>query len=46
MGWVKGGVYRALDEPCKAYFPHTFGLNFPDFLSALLSALLNCRKIS
>ena len=28
------GVYRALDEPCKAYFPHTFGLNFPDFFSA------------
>ena len=24
-------VYRALDEPCKAYFPHTFGLIFPDF---------------
>ena len=29
VGWR--GVYRALDEPCKAYFPHTFGLNFPDF---------------
>ena len=33
--WVGSrGVYRALDEPCKAYFPHTFGLNFPDFFSA------------
>ena len=32
VGWR--GVYRALDEPCKAYFPHTFGLNFPDFFSA------------
>ena len=31
--WVGSrGVYRALDEPCKAYFPHTFGLKFPDFL--------------
>ena len=30
--WVGSrGVYRALDEPCKAYFPHTFGLKFPDF---------------
>ena len=33
--WVGSrGVYRALDEPCKAYFPHTFGLKFPDFNSA------------
>ena len=41
--WVGSrGVYRALDEPCKAYFPHTFGLKFPDFLSALF----NCRQIS
>ena len=24
-------VYRALEEPCKAYFPHTFGLKLPDF---------------
>ena len=33
--WVGSrGVYRALDEPCKAYFPHTFGLKFPDFFSA------------
>ena len=30
MGWVKG-VYRALDELCKAYFPHTFGLTFGTF---------------
>ena len=30
MGWVKG-VYRALEEPCKAYFPHMFGLKLPDF---------------
>ena len=30
MGWVKG-VYRALDEPCKAYFQHTFGQKFPGF---------------
>ena len=30
--WVESrGVYRALDEPCKAYFPHDFGLTFPDF---------------
>ena len=29
--WVGSrGLYRALDEPCKAYFPHTFGLNFPE----------------
>ena len=28
------GLYRALDEPCKAYFPHTFGLKFPEFFSA------------
>ena len=33
VGWR--GVYRALDEPCKAYFPHTFGLNFPDFFFGL-----------
>ena len=33
--WVGSrGVYRALDEPCKAHFPHTFGLKFPDFFSA------------
>ena len=33
--WVGSrGVYRALDEPCKAYFPHTFGLKFPDFFPA------------
>ena len=33
--WVGSrGVYRTLDEPCKAYFPHTFGLKFPDFFSA------------
>ena len=32
VGWVKGGIYRALDEPCKAYFPHTFGPKFLDFL--------------
>ena len=33
--WVGSrGVYRALDEPCKAYFPHTFGLKFPEFFSA------------
>ena len=24
-------IYRALDEPCKAYFPHTFGLKSLDF---------------
>ena len=31
--WVGSrGIYRALDKPnCKAYFPHTFGLIFPDF---------------
>ena len=33
VGWR--GVYRALNEPCKAYFPHTFGLNFPDFFVGL-----------
>ena len=33
-GLGQGGVYRALDEPCKAYFPHIFGLKFPDFISA------------
>ena len=33
VGWARR-VYRALDEPCKAYFPHTFGLKFPDFFSA------------
>ena len=29
------GVYRALDEPCKAYFPHTFGLKFSDIFFRL-----------
>ena len=30
--WVGSrGVYRALDELCKAYFPHTFGLTFRTF---------------
>ena len=30
--WVgTRGVYRALDEPCKAYFPHTFGLKTSEF---------------
>ena len=24
-------IYRALDEPCKAYYPHTFGLKSLDF---------------
>ena len=33
VGWARR-VCRALDEPCKAYFPHTFGLKFPDFFSA------------
>ena len=38
--WVgTRGVYRALDEPCKAYFPHTFGLKFPDFFRLNLSLL-------
>ena len=30
--WVgTRGVYRALDEPCKAYLPHTFGLKTSEF---------------
>ena len=33
VGWARR-VYRALDEPCKAYFPHTFGLKILDFFSA------------
>ena len=34
--WVGSrGVYKALDEPCKAYFPHTFGLKFSDIFSGL-----------
>ena len=34
--WVGSrAVCRALDEPCKAYFPHTFGLKFPDFFFGL-----------
>ena len=34
--WVGSrGVYRALDEPCKAYFPHTFGLKTPEFFFRL-----------
>ena len=38
--WVgTRGVNRALDEPCKAYFPHTFGLKTSEFF---FSALLNC----
>ena len=28
-------VYRALDEPCKACYPHTFGLKHPDGLFGL-----------
>ena len=24
-------IYKALDEPCKAYYPHTFGLKSLDF---------------
>ena len=28
-------VYRALDEPCKAYFPHAFGLKFSDIFFGL-----------
>ena len=32
MGWGQGRLtYRALDEPCKAYYPHTFGLKSHDF---------------
>ena len=31
-------IHKALDEPCKAYYPHTFGLKSLDFL---LSALIN-----
>ena len=32
MGWGQGRLtYRALDEPCKAYYPHTFGLKSLDF---------------
>ena len=32
MGWGQGRLtYRALDEPCKAYYPHTFGLKSYDF---------------
>ena len=38
--WVGSrAVYRALDEPCKAYFPQTFGLKFPDFFRLNLSLL-------
>ena len=28
-------IYKALDEPCKAYFSHTFGLKSLDFLFRL-----------
>ena len=32
MGWGQGRLtYRALDEPCKAHYPHTFGLKSHDF---------------
>ena len=32
MGWGQGRLtYRALDESCKAYYPHTFGLKSLDF---------------
>ena len=38
--WVGSRVvYRALDEPCKAYFPHTFGLKFPDFFRLYLTVV-------
>ena len=34
--WVGSrGVYKALDEPCKAYFPHTFGLKTSEFFFRL-----------
>ena len=32
MGWGQGRLtYRALDESCKAHYPHTFGLKSLDF---------------
>ena len=34
-GMGKRGVYRFLDEPCKAYYSHTFGLKHPDVLFGL-----------
>ena len=40
--WVgsRGGVYRALDELCKAYFPHTFGLTFRTFFRFNLNLIV------
>ena len=32
-------IYKALDEPCKAYYPHTFGYRSP---WTSFSALINC----
>ena len=29
-------IFKALDEPYKAYFPHTFGLKSADFLFGLM----------
>ena len=29
-------ILKALDEPYKAYFPHTFGLKSADFLFGLM----------
>ena len=38
--WVGSrGVYRALDEPCKAYFPHTFGLKLSDIFHLNLTVV-------
>ena len=36
--WVGSGriILKALDEPYKAYFPHTFGLKSADFLFGLM----------
>ena len=39
LGVGSRGVYKALDEPCKAYFPHTFGLKFPEFFRLNLTVV-------
>ena len=43
MGWVKG-VHRALDEPCKAFFPHTFGLTFSEYFWLNLTVVRLARE--
>ena len=38
-------VYRALDEPYKAYIPSTFGLQFPDFFRLNLTVVRSVRGV-